>query len=425
MKRILTTWTVCLILSIGLAAAQVAKVTGWVVSEEEGEPVIGATVLVKGTTQGTITDTDGKFELKDLPKEAKSLQISFIGMQTQEVTIQPNLRIVLKPETELLEEVVVTGYGVTKKAAFTGAATTVGTSKIAGKNDANPIKALEGNVPGLHMNINTGQPGAPVSIFLRGQNSINSGTQPLYIIDGVPFNAETMGANQYASLGLSPLATLNSSDIESLTVLKDATATSIYGARAANGVIVITTKQGKAGRPQINFSAKVGFQSLPSYPRSYHIVNAKEYLELTTEALLNGYESKGSNSIFGFNNEANELGLSYDPAGALEFLDWYTGGWYSDYRQYGTDTDWLDEVTRHGLMQEYSFDISGGDANGKSPVYFLSLNYTDEEAFVIGKGMKRYSFRYNMEHKPFKRVKYGFQTNFSFPWGLTEESIIV
>ena len=122
MKRILTTWTVCLILSIGLAAAQVAKVTGWVVSEEDGEPVIGATVLVKGTTQGTITDTDGKFELKDLPKEAKSLQISFIGMQTQEVTIQPNLRIVLKPQAELMEEVVVTGYGVTKKAAFTGAA---------------------------------------------------------------------------------------------------------------------------------------------------------------------------------------------------------------------------------------------------------------------------------------------------------------
>ena len=124
MKRILTTWTVCLILSIGLAAAQVAKVTGWVVSEEGGEPVIGATVLVKGTAQGTITDADGKFELKNLPKEAKTLQISFVGMQTQEVTIQPNLRIVLKPETELLEEVVVTGYGVTKKAAFTGAATT-------------------------------------------------------------------------------------------------------------------------------------------------------------------------------------------------------------------------------------------------------------------------------------------------------------
>lgn len=414
MKRILTTWTVCLILSIGLAAAQVAKVAGWVVSEEGGEPVIGATVLVKGTTQGTITDTDGKFELKNLPKKAKTLQISFVGMQTQEVIIRPNLQIVLKPETELLEEVVVTGYGVTKKAAFTGAATTVDASKIAGKNDANPIKALEGNVPGLHMNINTGQPGAPVTIFLRGQNSINSGTQPLYIIDGVPFNAETMGVDQYASLGLSPLATLNSSDIESITVLKDATATSIYGARAANGVIVITTKQGKAGKPQVNFSAKVGFQNLPFYSRKYRYVNAADYLELTTEALLNGYESNGSNSTFGFYNEVYELGMNYDQAGALEFLDWYTGGWYSNHQQYGTDTDWLDEVTRQGLMQEYSFDISGGDANGKSPLYFLSLNYTDEEAFIIGKGMKRYSFRYNMEHKPFKRMKYGFNTNLSY-----------
>lgn len=414
MKRLLTTWTVCLILSIGTVVAQVAKMTGWVGSEEDGGPVIGATVLVKGTTQGTITDADGKFELKNLPKEAKTLQISFVGMQTQEVTIQPNLRILLKPETELLEEVVVTGYGVTKKAAFTGAATTVGASKIAGKNDANPIKALEGTVPGLQMSVNTGQPGAPVAIFLRGQNSINSGTQPLYIIDGVPFNAETMGVTQSYALGLSPLATLNSADIESLTVLKDATATSIYGARAANGVIVITTKQGKAGKPQINFSAKVGFQSLPAYPRSYHNVNAAEYLELTTEALLNGYESKGSNSTLGFNNEAYGLGLSYNREGALGFLDWYTGGWYSDHQQYGTDTDWLDEVTRNGLMQEYSFDISGGDADGKAPVYFLSLSYTDEEAFIVGKGMKRYSFRYNLEHKPFKRLKYGFNANLSY-----------
>ena len=414
MKRLFTTWFICLILGVGLATAQVAKVTGWVVSEEDGEPVVGATVQVKGTMQGTITDMDGKFELKDLPKGAQILQISYVGMQKEEVAIQPTLRIVLKPDVEMLEEVVVTGYGVTRKAAFTGAATTVGSSKIAGKNDANPLKALEGTVPGLQLNISSGQPGAHAEIYVRGHNSINSGTQPLYIIDGVPFNAEEVGCNQSYGVGMSPLATLNSSDIESITVLKDATATSIYGARAANGVIVITTKKGEAGKLQVNFHAKVGFQAMPSYPQNYHKVNAEEYLELTTEALLNGYESLGDNSMFGYYNETLGLGLSNDRQGALDFLDWYTGGWYSAYQERGTATDWVDEVTRTGLMQEYSLDISGGDTNGKSPVYFLSMGYMDEKGIMVGKDLKRYTFRYNMEHNPSKRLKYGFNASLSY-----------
>ena len=340
--------------------------------------------------------------------------ISFIGMHTQEVKIEPTLTIVLKADMEVLDEVVVTGYGVTRKAAFTGAATTVGSEKIESKNDANPIKALEGTVPGLQMNVGSGQPGAPATIYVRGRNSLNSGTQPLYIVDGVPFFADAVGVRSDEGQMSSPLASLNANDIESMTVLKDATATSIYGARAANGVIVITTKKGKAGKPQVNFTAKVGFETLPSMPHSYQRVNAEEHLELATEALLNSYEMNGENSTFGYYNEAYGMGIPYTKEGALEFYDWYVGGWVSNHKEYGYDVDWLDEVTRTGLVQEYGFDISGGGSSEKAAKYYLSMNYLSQEGLVIGKDLERYTFRYNLDHQPTKLVKYGFNTNLSY-----------
>ena len=213
-------------------------------------------------------------------------------MQSQEVKIKPIVKVVLKSDAEVLDEVVVTGYGVTRKAAFTGAATVVGTDKISSKNDANPIKALEGTVPGLQMNIGSGQPGAPATIFVRGRNSLNSGTQPLYVVDGVQYFADAVGVRSDEGQEISPLASLNANDIESITVLKDATATSIYGARAANGVIVITTKKGKSGKPQVNFTAKVGFETMPSFPDSYKRTNAAQHMEL---APTTGYQRRRHN----------------------------------------------------------------------------------------------------------------------------------
>lgn len=341
--------------------------------------------------------------------------ISFIGMRTQEVPVsKSHMSVVLKTDNAMLDEVVVTGYGVTKKAAFTGAATTVGSDKIDSKNDANPIKALEGSVPGLQMSVGSGQPGAPATIYVRGRNSLNSGTQPLYVVDGVPFYADAVGVRSSEGQESSPLASLNASDIESMTVLKDATATSIYGARAANGVIVITTKRGKAGKPQVNFTAKVGFETLPSVPNNYKRVNAAQHLELASEALLNGYEDYGTGSTFGYYNEGYGMGFSYDQQGALNFYDWYTGGWYSNHKEYGYDVDWLDEVTRTGLIQEYGFDISGGGSGDRSAKYFLSMNYLNQEGLVIGKDLERYSFRFNLDHQPSKYIKYGVNTNLSY-----------
>ena len=411
MKRKLMLLMTFLFIGIGLVNAQVSTVTGNVTSDEDGLPVVGASVLVKGTTVGTVTDIDGNFTLTNVPSSAKTLVISFIGLQSQELAIQSVVNVVLKADAEVLDEVVVTGYGVTKKAAFTGAATVVGSEKIESKNDANPIKALEGTIPGLQMNINSGQPGAPANIFIRGRNSINSGTQPLYVVDGVQYFADAVGLRSDEGQTISPLASLNASDIESMTVLKDATATSIYGARAANGVIVITTKKGKSGKPQVNFTAKVGVETMPSYTNRYKLVNAAQNLELATEALLNGYADAGANSTFAY---YNDLGFAYDQKGAEDFYDYFTGGWLTNAKKYGYDVDWMDEVTRTGLMQEYGFDVSGGGSSENAAKYYVSMNYMNDKGIVIGKDLKRYSFRFNLDHAPNKVVKYGVNTSLSY-----------
>ena len=421
MRRKFMLLLTCLFVGIGLVTAQTSRVSGIVISDEDGEPVVGATVLVEGTSQGTVTDIDGKFTINNVPGTAKTLLVSYIGMETTEAAITSGLiRVVMRTNAEVLDEVVVTGYGVTRKAAFTGAATTVGSEELASKNDANPIKALEGTVPGLQMNFTSGQPGAPATIYVRGRNSLNSGTQPLYVVDGVPYFADAVGVRSDEGQTVSPLASLNSADIESITVLKDATATSIYGARAANGVVVITTKRGQAGKPQVSFTAKVGFETMPSYPDSYKLTNADQNIELATEALLNGYQDYGLNSTFGYYNAGMGWNFSYDQQGAEQFYDNFpmllgvNGGWLSQYRQTGRQTNWMDEVTRTGLVQDYGLTLSGGGSSERAAKYYLSMNYMDEEAFIIGKDLTRYSFRFNLDHAPSKWVKYGFNTSLSY-----------
>ena len=330
-----------LFLSMGVALAQ-TQVKGTVTSADDGEPVIGASIRVEGTKTGTVTDVDGNFQLN--APAGSTLVVSYLGMETQRVKASPSMAITLKVDSKSLDEVIVTGYGVTRKAAFTGAASTLSEEMIANKVDPNPIKSLEGTVPGLQMNIGSGQPGAPVTIYLRGRNSLNSGTQPLYVIDGVAFDNDVVGIRSDEGQETSPLSTLNANDIENITVLKDATATSIYGARAANGVIVITTKRGSEGKPQVNFTAKLGWNEMPSYTDKYKLVNADQNIELATEALLNSYETNGLGSTFGYNNAKYGLGLEPTQQGAEDFYDFFTGGWLSNYRATGRSTNWLARV---------------------------------------------------------------------------------
>lgn len=411
MKQRLTMILVSLFCFVGMAMAQV-EANGQVVAGDDGTPVVGATVKVFGGKQVTITDINGRFVIS-VPSKESNLEFSYIGMQTKTAKAATGMTVKLLSDDALLDEVVVTGYGVTKKTAFTGSASTIGNDKIGNKVDVNPIKALEGTVAGLQMSIGSGQPGAPATIFIRGRNSLNSGTQPLYVIDGVAFDNDAVGIRSDEEQVTSPLSTLNAADIESMTVLKDATATSIYGARAANGVIVITTKHGKAGKIKVNFSAKLGWNELPSYTDRYKILDADKSNELACEALLNSNEKYGINSTFGFYNTDYGLGLNADSEGALDFLDWYTG-WVSGYLETGKQTDWMKEITRKGTVQSYNIDISGGGNTANSPVYFASLAFDDNKSLMKGKDLTRYSFRYNMDHQATKKFKWGFNANMSY-----------
>ena len=245
MKRKLMLLLTCLFMGIGLVTAQTQKVTGVVISEEDGQPVVGASVLAKGTTVGVITDVDGKFTLSGIPSSAKTLQISYIGMRTAEVAIAPNIKVILKTDSKTLDEVMIVAYGTAKKSSFTGSASTIQADKIVSGSRESFDKALSGKMAGVRTASATGDPGSMGEINIRGVGSISGSKTPLYVIDGVVTKSDD-DMNYYGKTQ-SVLSTLNPDDIESMTVLKDAAAASLYGSRAANGVVIITTKKGIEG----------------------------------------------------------------------------------------------------------------------------------------------------------------------------------
>ena len=246
-----------LLLFTGQVLAQ-SKVAGTVLSAEDNEPVVGASVLVTGTTTGTVTDADGRFTIT-LPTGKTRVTIQYVGMKSQVLTAVDGMIVSLQSESKEIDEVVVTGYGVQRKASFTGAASLLNGDKIEKKSDANFVKSLEGAVTGVQMNNSSGAPGTWGSVYVRGRGSLNSGTQPLYVIDGVPVNSDQDALNKNTNNALDPMASINPNDIESVTVLKDAAATAIYGSRAGNGVIVIKTKSGSQGKFNVNLDVKQGF----------------------------------------------------------------------------------------------------------------------------------------------------------------------
>ncbi|MBP1671294.1 MAG: TonB-dependent receptor plug, partial [Bacteroidetes bacterium] len=415
MKKVRLLLAALLLFAGNVLEAQTSTVTGTVIDVSDGTPMIGVTAVIKGTRTGVSTDMDGKYVIKNVPPAA-TLVFQFIGYASQEIVVgnQSVIDVKLARETTTLEEVVITGYGVTTKKAFTGAASGVNKENISNKFEPNPIKNLQGIVPGLQMNTGSGQPGAPSTVFIRGRNSLNSGTQPLYVIDGVPIESDSHGMRSMEGQEVSALSSISSDDIESITVLKDATATSIYGARAANGVIVITTKRGKKGF-SVNFSAKAGVEAMPNYPKGYKSVNSDQYLELSKEALMNAHtyaRTLGKTSYFDYYNDAYELGLPYTDAGAREFLGWYSGIDVSETNT--SNTDWMKEITRNGVIQNYTIEILGGGVEENSAKYFVSLDYLDNKAIVIGKDLNRYSFRFNFDQQPSKVIKFGFNSNLSY-----------
>lgn len=383
MKRKLMLLMTCLMIGIGLVNAQVSKVTGNVTSEEDGLPVVGASVLVKGTTVGTVTDIDGNFTLTNVPSSAGTLVISFIGMQSQEVKIKSNVKVVLKSDAEVLDEVVVTGYGVQRKASFTGAASIVGEEAIAKKNDANFVKVLEGSVPGVQMNNSTSMPGVWGSVYIRGRASLNSGTQPLYVIDGMPVNSDTDAMSTSDNNMVDPMSSINPADIESITVLKDAAATAIYGSRAANGVIVVTTKKGSEGKFNLNLDIKQGFVSMGN--NNMDFANAEETMKLFTDGLT-----------------------AYQGGDWQENYNYLADNYFGWDRK--TSTDWMDAITRKGYYQDYNLSAQGRNGNTG---YYVSLGYLNTDGLIIGSDMERFSGRMNLDSK-FKWATIGVNTSYSY-----------
>ena len=357
----------CLFLSIGIAIAQSSNATGRVLSAEDNEPIVGATVQIEGTDTGTITDLDGKFTI-NVPSSAQILVISFIGMETQKINIKEknrtDLTIKLKPTAEVLDEVLVTGtYGSAKKlGSIVGSVVAIRSDKIENRPSANFADALQGQVAGLQVYTSSGEPSEGVSMRLRGIGSINSSNEPLFILDGSPISGGAFTA-------------INPSDIENVTVLKDASSTSIYGSRAANGVVVITTKRGRGAKPTVSIKGQYGF-SEPALPTT-RMMTTSQYYDL--------WKTISPNADFSIIRKYMDMGIS---------------------------TDWQSYLMKDNAPT-WQLDASiTGVANNTN--YFISASHYDQDGVEPASGMRRETLRSNIDTKVFDWLRVGVNLGLSY-----------
>lgn len=353
-----------------IVQAQNLTIKGKVISKSDGEPIIGATVVeTNQISNGTITDVDGNFTLS--VKQGGEISISYIGFKTVKVKAQATLNIALEEESKLLQEVVVTGYTTQRKADLTGAISVVSMNEIAKQNENNPIKALQGRVPGMNITAD-GNPSGNATVRIRGIGTLNN-NDPLYIIDGVPTK--------------SGMHELNGNDIESIQVLKDAASASIYGSRAANGVIIITTKKGKEGQLKINFDASI---ATSRYVNKMKVLNAEEYGRAMWQAYVNEGQNPNTNALgykynWGYDTNGypnlNNISMS-------KYLD-------SNNTVPASDTDWFDKTTRTGVIQQYNVAVSNGSEKSSS---FFSLGYYKNLGIIKTTDFERFSARINTNY---------------------------
>ncbi|GFZ40994.1 TonB-dependent receptor [Bacteroides nordii] len=385
------------------------KITG-TIKDNNGDPVIGASIQVKNTGIGTITDYNGQFSLSNVPENG-ILIISYIGYDTEEIPVnkKKNLQIVMKENTKQLEEIVVVAYGTAKKSSFTGSAEVVKQDRIEKRVVADVSKALEGTVAGVQSTSGSGQPGSGASMVIRGFGSISASNTPLYVVDGVPFD----GA----------LNTINPNDIESVTVLKDASAGALYGSRGANGVVMITTKRGERDDNQISINLKANWGISSRAIPKYETVNEAEYLELAFEAykneliytegidpLLAGTQAievmKGmAKGVLGYNEEYNPFNMPLQ-----ELINPITGK-INPTAQLKYHEDWKDELSNHNpLRQEYQLSVTGGN---KKTQYMISMGYLDEVGLLQTTEFERYTGRVNIDTQAKNWFKTGFNASFA------------
>ena len=430
MEKRLTMILACLFLSIGMAMAQKA-VTGTVVSQEDGQPIIGATIRVVGANVGAVTDADGKFSLS-LPSGHNKLKVTYVGMVDQDVTVKGNsVRVVLAPDETNLDEVMVVAYGTAKKSAFTGSAAVVKSEDIVKTSSSNAVTALTGKVAGVQINSATGAPGQEsLSIKIRGISSINAGTSPLIVVDGSPYDGD--------------IQNINPNDIASMTVLKDAASAALYGARGANGVVIITTKTGREGTSSITVDAKWGANSKGT--PYYKTVNSPAaYYETYYKSLYNYYKDWYPNPnwqegmpvenkyikhtdresyIWANNNLCanNSYGLGYNvyavpegqyligtngrinPNATLGNIVNYNGNSYML-----LPDDWRDATFQNGLRQEYNITATGSNEKGS---FYGSAGYLKNEGITIGSDYERFTGRLKADYQIRDWLKVG--ANFSY-----------
>lgn len=386
----------CLLFYSGIAFAQ-TTITGTVVNAEDGEPVIGASVRIRGTKLGTVTNVDGQFSLQNIPGGSKEVVVSYLGMKTKTETLKPNMKIQLMSDAKSLDEVVVqVAYGAAKKSTLTGAVSQVNSDQLKLHPVSSITAALEGTTSGIQVNSTYGQPGDDANIRIRGFGTVNGDTSPLYVLDGVPF-----GGN---------ISDLNPNDIESLTVLKDAASSALYGNRASNGVILITTKKGSGGK--MSFTLQMNQGTYSRGIKEYHLLNANQFMETSWQNLKNARISAGDDATtaaaYASKNLINdELYLNIYNKADDELFD-SNGKLVSDASilpGYANDLDWYDQTIRHGYRQEYNF--SGSQTSAKSDSYF-SIGYLDENGYVSNSDFSRINGRANMNFRPKKWFTTGF-----------------
>ena len=341
------------LLGIGAGVLNAQTVKGSVISGSDNEPLIGASVMVQGTKTGSVTDLDGNFTIE--AKNGQTLEVSYLGFITQKVKVNGSVvQVTLQEDKHSLDEVVVVGYGVQKKKLVTGATVQLKGDDIAKLNTTNPLSAMQGQTPGVNIVSTSGQPGAAMSVTIRGLGTVGN-SQPLYLIDGV-------GGD---------ITTLNPADIESIDVLKDAASAAIYGAQAANGVVLVTTKSGKEGSSKITYDGYVGWQTLG---RKFEMLNSNQYMQIMDEALLNS------------NN--------------MSPIDWTSLSAIRDANGNVYNTDWIDQAVDNGaLTTSHSLAFTGGS---KTSTYSISGGYTGQDGLIGGSDVsyyKRYNLRANSEHK--------------------------
>lgn len=362
------------------ATAQGRMVSGQVTAAEDELALPGVNVVIKGTTTGAVTDIEGNYEIQ-VPSQSAVLVFSYIGYATQEVTVgnQTQIDLKLNADARALEEVVVVGYGTVKKSDLTGSVVSLKSDELTPGANVSMEQMLQGRAPGVLISQETGEPGAAMSITIRGASSITAGNDPLYVIDGMPVNNGAVitgtGAGMVGNNNpRNPLNALNPNDIASIEILKDASATAIYGSRGANGVVLITTKSGQEGRLRVSYNGYYGTQSVAN---QLDVLSATEYRDVLNAIIAEG----GGN--------AGEEVTGVD----------------------GNGTDWQSELLRNAPIQNHNLSFSGGSSSNK---YYVSLDYFDQDGVIRYSGMQRYTARVNVDSKINERYAFGINLNTSF-----------